>query len=147
MNETASKALFDEDVGKITERLLTSRSWILYGRGFPVLDVGFRGEGRIELRLRFVVTNWNDDPPSIILLDANGDFLPPNKVPQRPGSVFNQGGHPSTSRPFVCMVGSREYHTHPNHTSDSWNNYKNQDAFTLGGIMTQLWNAWLKTTP
>jgi len=146
MNETASRALFEDDVRKISERLLASRNWKLYNNEFPVLDVGFRGDGRTELRLRFIAANWNDAPPSVELLDASGNFLAANQVPQRPGGVFNQGIHPATSRPFVCMAGTLEYHTHSSHVGDSWNNYKSKDAFTLGGIMTQLWSSWQKMT-
>ena len=147
MNETASKALFDEDVGKIGERLLSSRNWELYSREFPVLDVGFRATGRPELRLRLHATNWNDDPPSIEILGPDGTLLPPDRIPRGPTSVFNWNAHPLTGRTFVCMAGSREYHTHNGHSADLWNNYKSKDAFRLGGILTQLWNAWLKTSP
>jgi hypothetical protein len=42
------------------------------------------------------------------------------------------------------MRGSREYHTHESHISDIWDNYRGMPEFSLGGIITQLWNAWLK---
>lgn len=144
MNETASKALFEEDVGKISERLLVSRNWILYNKEFPVLDVGFRSDGRAEFRVRLIATNWNDEPSSVELLDANGKFLSAQQIPEDCGNVFNRSNHQTTGRPFVCMAGSREYHTHPSHLNDSWNNYKCKDGFKLGGIMTQLWSAWQK---
>jgi Predicted metal binding domain len=147
MNEAASKELFDQDVGKITDKLLATRGWKLYSREFPVLDVGFQLAGRTEMRVRLVAQNWNDSPPFVELLDSEGRYLAPANIPRGPTSVFNQNIHPATGRPFVCMAGSREYHTYANHVSDSWDNYKRRDSYTLGGIVTQLWNAWLKATP
>jgi hypothetical protein len=147
MNETASRILFDQDVGKINERLLGVRGWQLYSKEFPVLDVGFQLEGRTELRLRFVAKNWSDEPPSIELLDKDGNYLPADKVPQKPGGVFNRGHHHLTGRPFVCMAGSLEYHTHSSHVSDSWDNYKRKSGYDLGGLATQLWRAWLTSAP
>ena len=139
-----SKALFESDVAGLTERIVTSRNWKLYSREFPILDVGFRGDGRVELRLRLIANNWNEQPPSVELLNAAGEFLA--QAPQRPGSsIFNNGPHPGTGKPFVCMIGTREYHTHSSHVNDRWENYKSK--VTLGGIVTQIWNAWLKSTP
>lgn len=146
MNEIAARALFDQDVRKITERLLIARNWKLYTREFPVLDIGFRASGRNELRLRFIAKNWDDDPPSIILLNAEGGFLTQQQLQvMHYPNVFNINPHPLTNRPFVCMAGSLEYHNHTNHLNDSWDNYKRRDAYTLGGIMHQLWSAWQKS--
>jgi hypothetical protein len=142
MNEALSRALFDKDAGSLSERLLTSRNWNLYNREFPVLDVGLRSAARQEFRVRLVARNWNEEPPSAELLNQSGEFL--LQVPQRPGGIFNNSAHPATGRPFVCMAGVREYHIHPSHVNDNWENYKNKSGYNLGGILTQLWNAWLK---
>ena len=145
MNEAASKALFDRDVAGLSDRLLASRNWKLYGKEFPVLDVGFRAENRPELRLRLIARNWNDQPPSAELLNSDGEFL--KQLPQYQNGVFNNGNHPATGRPFICMAGMLEYHTHSSHVGDSWENYKKRDAYTLGGIATQIWKGWLKASP
>jgi hypothetical protein len=145
MNELVSRALFERDVSGLRGRLLTSRKWMLYSREYPVLDVGFRAESRQELRLRLVAKNWNEEPASVELLNSEGEFL--TEAPRHPSGVFNNSAHPVTGRPFVCVAGAREYHIHPSHVNDSWENYKNRVAYTLGGILTQLWNAWLKSIP
>jgi len=147
VNETASRMRFDQDVGTIGDRLLSVRGWKLYSKEFPVLDVGFQAEGRTELRVRLVATNWNDEPPSVELLDKDGIYLTGPQIPQNSGNVFHVDNHPSTGRPFVCMAGAREYHTHSSHISDLWDNYKRQGGYDLGGIMTQLWRVWKKCTP
>jgi hypothetical protein len=145
MNEVASKALFDLEAIGLSERLLAVRSWKMYNKEFPVLDVGFGSDSRAEFRVRLIAANWNDEPPIVELLTSTGEFL--TKLPRHPGSVFNDSRHPATGRPFVCMAGAREYHTHPSHLYDSWDNYRRQDRYKLGGILTQLWNAWLKSAP
>jgi len=144
MNEAASKALFDDDAGKIVQRLLDARNWKLYSREFPILDVGFVAPALKEMRVRLIAKNWNDMAPSIELLDSAGTYLTAESLPKNSGSLFNGGAHPSTRRPFVCMAGSLEYHTHGSHITDGWENYKHRDSHTLGGIVTQLWNAWRK---
>jgi hypothetical protein len=144
MNEALARELFKSDVGKISDDLFTLRNWKLYNREFPVLDIGFQGAGRTELRIRFLAPNWNDAPPSVELLNALGNYLTGPELPRGAGSLFNPNPHPATSRPFVCMAGSLQYHTYQGHASDVWENYKRQDSYSLGGIMTQLWDAWLK---
>lgn len=142
MHELISRTLFDQQVVGLSERLAQTRNWVFHHLVYPVIDCEFRHTGRTPLRLRFQCTDWNALPPAIELLSADGAAsfnLPPN-----PTGVFHSSAHPSTGRPFICMRGSREYHTHPSHTSDSWDNLKGSDAYSLGGILTQIWHAWLK---
>jgi hypothetical protein len=143
MNEALSKALFEQEVSGLTPRLLKLRNWKLYSREFPVLDVGFCAPGRPELRVRLRATNWNDQAASVELLNAEGQFLA--QAPRHP--VFNNSAHPITGRPFVCMAGAHEYHTHPSHLGDSWENYKGKPAFRLGELAAQIWQAWSKASP
>ena len=138
MNPQAAKELFDSQVEAL-ERAAELRGWNIYDRNFPVLDVGFCREGRTELRIRLRAPNWNDDPPSVELLNADGTYLGVGKVPAH--GFFNANAHPATGRPFVCSPGALEYHTHESHTADRWENYKAR--FTLGEILTRAHNAWL----
>lgn len=144
MNEALARELFNSDVSTISDSLMAMRGWKLYVREFPVLDIGFQAADRRELRIKFLAPNWNETPPSVQLLKADGQFAAGPDLPQFQGTPFNAGNHPNTSRPFVCMAGSLEYHTYSGHVGDVWENYKNKAAYTLGGIMTQLWDAWQK---
>jgi len=142
MHELASRALYEEEVGKFSSRLEQSRGWQFHLTEYPVLDVSFTAEGRTAIRLRLNCVDWDEKPPSIELLNLDGTpltALPPNLT-----AVFNPGPHPQTSRPFICMRGSREYHIHPSHLTDLWENYRHQTDNMLGGLLTQLWHAWLK---
>lgn len=140
MHEAASRALFEEEVAKLRPELLESRGWTLFSKEYPSLDVGFSAQDGARLRLRLLCNDWNELPPSVEFLDWGGAYL--GTINRDPAGVFNNSAHPATGRPFICMKGVREYHTHPSHTNDSWAAIRGKDNFTLGGILTQLWHVW-----
>ena len=140
MHEALSRALFEEEVGQFRPELFESRGWTLFSRTYPVLDVGFSASDGARLRLRLICNDWNDLPPSVQFFDWGGQPLA--NIERDPAGVFNNSPHPITGKPFVCMKGVREYHTHSSHLSDSWAAIRNDKRFSLGGILTQLWHAW-----
>ena len=142
MHPAAAKALFDEDAQHLSGALADRRGWALHAVAYPLIDCSFSAPGRTTLRLSLACEDWNDLPPSISLLAADGSAL--TALPQNPTGVFNGGPHPQTNRPFVCMRGAREYHAHPSHLADPWESLKNLTNYSLGGILTQLWRAWQK---
>jgi len=142
MHPAAAKALFEEDVQHLSPALAARRGWTLHTVAYPLIDCSFSAPGRTTLRLKLACDNWNDSPPSITLHAADGSLL--TAAPHNPTGVFNGGPHPVMNRPFVCMRGAREYHTHPSHVADPWENLKNLTNYSLGGILTQLWHAWQK---
>ncbi len=145
MNKEASKALFEEQTRYLEGELLELRHWTLFSREFPILDVGFTSPGRQPFRVRMQCDDWNELPPAVTLLSVAGEQL--RSVPTGPTGIFHPGPHNVTGRPFVCMAGTREYHTHTNHLSDLWGNYKTRSGYDLGGILTRIWAGWLKSTP
>lgn len=145
MLAVASKTLFEVQVSRLELPLLQLRRWRILGREYPALELMFDHESRPPLRLRLVCDNWNELPPSIELLDQEGNFL--SAAPRDPAGVFNPGPHPMTQKPFICMRGSREYHTHPSHLDDHWDRLKLRSDYDLGGILTQVWRAWSKAQP
>lgn len=140
MHESASRAIFAEQT-KNFSRIAKVRNWTIFSLEYPIVDVGFVAGGR-EIRIRMVCGDWDELPPSIELLSLSGEYLA--TLPKDPSSIFNGSKHPSTGRPFICMVGSREYHTHSSHKSDLWSSHKNKPGNDLGGILTKLWSAWMK---
>lgn len=140
MHEEASRMLFMQQTCELTEELCLLRGWQIFGREYPILDVGFRSKKPANIRIRMRCDTYNELPPAIELLTIDGDFL--TKAERDPAGVFNSSSHPQTGRPFICMRGSREYHQHPSHTTDLWDNIKNQPNYDLGGILTQVWRAW-----
>lgn len=142
MHPAAAKALFDEDVANLSAALAERRGWLLHAVEFPLIDCSFTAPNRTPLRLRLQCDNWNDLPPAVSLHAADG--APLTTLLPNPTGVFNPGPHPTTGRPFICMRGAREYHAHPSHINDSWESLKSSSSYSLGGILTQLWNAWQK---
>lgn len=144
MHIAVSEQLFDEQTAKFAGAILDMRKWQVLHRAYPVLDVLFEADGRRPLRVRFSCDDWNDSPPSVSLLEADGTGLA--VVPTGSG-IFNASSHPTTHLPFICMAGVREFHNHPSHTGDSWENYRGRGGYDLGGILTQIWQGWLKCNP
>ena len=142
MHPAATKALFEEHACNLSPALAQRRGWVIYSIEFPMIDCAFTAPERTTLRLRLLCDNWNDLPPAVSLHAADGTFL--STLAANPTGVFNPNPHPTTQRPFICMRGAREYHTHPSHVSDPWESLKNSSSYTLGGILTKLWNAWQK---
>jgi hypothetical protein len=144
MHPAAAKALFEEEVATLTSALAQRRQWVFHSRDFPLIDCSFEANGRTTLRVQMHCEEWNDLPPSISLHAADGTFLTTPIV--NSSNIFHAGPHPATNRMFICMRGAREYHTHPSHLADLWEGVKGSSSFTLGGILTQVWNGWQKGT-
>lgn len=142
MNIILSKELFKEQTRHFSPKLLDLRSWILNELQYPIIDITFLNPTRASFRVRIKCENYDELPCSFEFLDSNGEYL--IKIPRGSG-VINHGNHPTTKKPFVCSPGSLEYHTHPNHVADLWENYRGKSGFDIGGMITQIHNAWLKT--
>ncbi len=147
MHAALSQSLFEAGLANITEELLALRGWTVTARSYPMLGVTFhpRRTGAPPLHVRFDFTSWNELPPSISIVDASE--VPLVTLPPTPGGQFNGSPHPSTGRSFVCMRGSREYHTHPSHLNDHWDKYREGTESDLAGLVTQVWHAWLTGQP
>jgi hypothetical protein len=137
VHEELAKAKFQKDVEAITDQVASKLRLTVHNKTFPVLDISV--DHIVPIRLRFTCDNWNESPPAIEILNSDGSFYQ-GKLPA--GNIFNPGPLPSTGRPFICMRGSREYHTHTNHLNDTWDTYRAQDGMSLLGIVQQLVNHW-----
>ena len=107
-----------------------------------MFDVVFSHPTAMPLRLRLDCRQWDEVPPSVELLRADGapvTAAPPNVV-----GVFHPCPHPITGRFFVCMRGVREYHTHFSHVNEAWENHRGKSGNDLPGIVTQIYRAWKK---
>jgi len=144
MHPAASQAFFEEEAKHFSPALCARRGWTMHTLQYPIINISFTAPCRTPLRLTFRCDNWNDLPPSIRL--ENLDGTPLQNLKPNPTGVFHAGPHNLTNLPFVCMRGSREYHTHPSHVTDLWEAVRGGSSYTIGGIMTQVWNAWLKGT-
>ena len=142
MHPDASRMIFEEEVGRWPPDLAAACGWKLNQVAYPEIDCTFIKTGRTPLRLRLSCEDWDDQPPSILLLNEDGEPL--KALAQNPTGVFHNGPHPKTGRPFICMAGSREFHTHPSHLNETWAQFRGKAGFSLGNILTKVWHAWLK---
>jgi hypothetical protein len=55
------------------------------------------------------------------------------------------GGHPETNRPFLCVPGVRQYHSHPQHTGDSWLLHRPERGGSLVMICERVWQTMART--
>lgn len=140
MHEVLAKAKFDGDVADLSDVAADSCGMTVNRRVYPILDVTIRHSR--PLRLRMTAPNWDDQPPSIELLNPDGSPL----TGPMPGGIFHQGPHPTAGRPFICMRGSLEFHTHSSHLNESWAQYRGQDGMGLIGIMMQIADTWREQT-
>jgi hypothetical protein len=138
--EALCRGAFERDVAAIDRRVAESRGWRIVEATYPILDVVFTHPTAPALRLKLHCEGWDETTPAIDLLDERGAFL--SAKPANTGGQFHPGPHPITGRPFVCMRGAREYHTHFSHVSDVWENYRGKPGQDLAGILYQLWRVW-----
>src|SRR5665648_722272 len=102
---------------------LRKRGWIIESAKFPIVRVTF-----LAIRLTPPIailtvdidfTNYNLCAPSIRFL--NPVTLTPNclqalrKLPSGEVSNLMINAHLDTREPFLCLPGTNEYHTHPQH--------------------------------
>lgn len=136
MHPELSKAHYAKDIDVLTPTYLRAKRWILHSSEYPVLDVEFTGKQ--PLRVRLNCEDWPDLPPAAELLTPAGDHLMTGVEP------FNGSAHPTTGRPFVCLPGFREFHTHPSHLSETWSDFRGLPGMNLAGLLSQLSSAWRK---
>jgi len=154
MHPEVSRQRFQEHVKRIAGNpdLLLDRGLLVLTSCCPVLTIAARHRATGKVRVfRFSFDDWDDLPPSLVLIDAEtAQELPGNLWPTDNQSHWHPSGWTSaagisTPQPFMCMAGIREYHTHNSHVSDSWENYKNQSAFDLPGIVIQVTEVFQKS--
>ena len=143
MHPALSEARFKKDLAGITEELCVQRGWMLFERQYPVFEIGFTSPQGRRLRVRFLCDNWDEQPPSGTLHEWNGSLLA--TMPSSSTGIFNSSPHPVTGRPFICMRGLREWHTHSSHVQDLWEPLRDKPEYRLGTIAHQVWSAWIKT--
>ena len=141
MDEEVSKVKFERAVQVFDpdhERFVSVEGWEVLTRDYPHLRIVFKHPAsKRRFGFDFMCDEWDHLPPSLSLFDpVGGDELPWPKWPQ---GGWQAGEHPVTRRPFLCLPGIREYHTHTSHLNDPWDNYRNRSSYGLGHIVDRVW--------
>lgn len=133
------------------------RGWLLLGRDGNVIDVSFIAQlplaGRtipiLAASVRIDYTNYDLWPPSVQFIDpATGEFSPPVKdatvqTSEGPRNLI-VNAHPDNGRPFFCVVGTREYHFHDQHSGDDWLLHRSSGAGALATICDRIWRSMVR---
>lgn len=115
-----------------------AKGWRILAATYPVLSVALRHRGsNREIEFRYACDGWDEQPPSLSLHDPDdGRDLIWDEWPQGGWSVGDP--HPSTGKPFLCLPGIREYHTHGSHLSDRWDGYRLRGTYRLRDIVDRV---------
>lgn len=94
--------------------------------------------------VRLTYENYDLWPPSLTFIDAF--TRQPSRPHVRAFMPMDEGprdvlidAHPDTGLPFFCVAGIREYHSHPQHTGDSWLLHR---ALSEGSVSTVCDRVW-----
>ena len=109
----------------------------------------------IPLAVTFDFHNYDLWPPSVRVIDPLTrrwlelprvraiDFEPTDGL-EVPLDLFIDN-HPETGHVFLCKAGTREYHTHFEHSGDDWLLYRDQGFGTIGRLCDLLWRTAVRT--
>jgi hypothetical protein len=131
------------------------RGWIRLGQTDRSIDVGFLAKlplgGSVPVpcftaSVRIDFTNFDLWAPSVEFINPlDGTTSQPLiqalvESEEGPRNLVI-GGHPATGRPFFCLAGVREYHTHPQHSGDSWLLRRETGDGSLATICDRIWRS------
>jgi hypothetical protein len=98
----------------------------------------------VACAIRLTYENYDIWPPSLTFIDVFTRqptqphvraFMPSEDGPR---DVLIDG-HPDTGIPFVCFPGIREYHSHPQHSGDSWLLHRSAGEGSLSTVCDRVW--------
>lgn len=134
------------------------RGWLLLGHDGLDAEVAFLG--RLPLMgpalpvvpacMRVNFDNYDIWAPSVTFIDI---FTRKPAAPLAQALTWDQGqeqnalvsGHPETGLPFLCIPGTREYHSHHEHSGDEWLLYRAQGRGSLAAICEEVWQRMVRT--
>jgi hypothetical protein len=90
----------------------------------------------VERVLALNLAQYDAQPPTAELLDADRRPLPALAWPKEFGPQGIVPEHPDFRRPFFCRRGLREYHTHFQHEDDPWDLYR--EGLPLHAVVVEL---------
>lgn len=138
-----------------------ARGWLLLGYDDERLSLELAflgalatsaGSGPLPIvacAVRLTYENYDLWPPSLTFIDAlTREPAKPHVVavvptPEGPRNVLIDG-HPLTQKPFLCLPGIREYHSHPQHTGDDWLLHRAAGEGSLSVICDRIWRLMTK---
>lgn len=148
-----SQAKLDEELAQwhANSEVYRRRGWLLLSARNLEVEVAFVGSislGQSQLpsitaAIRLTYENYDLWPPSLTFIDVRTGE---STYPVARALDRGDGGdvrdvlldHP-TGRPFLCLPGLREYHSHPQHTGDNWLLHRTSGAGRIAVICDSVW--------
>lgn len=132
------------------------RGWVLLrcDEDALVVEIGFlsrvalsSGSDRMPVMvcaIRLEYDNYDLLPPSLSFIDAftGAPSKPHVRAIQWAENAARDvliDAHPDTLSPFLCVPGVREYHSHPQHTGDSWLLHRSLGEGSVSTICERVW--------
>jgi hypothetical protein len=99
---------------------------------------------------RFGLDDFDQLPPSVTFRDPwTWQVLPHRALPTAifvddhgTATRVLQERHPETGLPFLCVPGTREYHSHPEHTGNAW--VLHRQTFALFDLVGLVWRTCIR---
>jgi hypothetical protein len=113
VDPAASRRLFDDEVAEMRTQARFIETWPIVSAAYPDLVVELPHPTGARRLFRFRCDSWDDQPPSVKSVDAEGNELPSEPV----GPLFAA----LSSGYGLCAPGTREYHAH--HHENPWANH------------------------
>ena len=141
MDRTVSIRKFEAEIWALqTEAAgyVSAKGWKIVESTYPVLAVILRhSRSTREIEFRFTCDEWDELPPSLSLCHPNGGGeLTWEEWPKDGWDVHQI--HTTTGKPFLCLPGLREYHTHQSHLGNKWENYRLLRTYRLRDIVDRV---------
>lgn len=128
------------------------RGWLMVARGDLSVDIAFTAKvsllGQVAdivaATVRIDFANYDLWAPSVTFIDlAEGTpWAPPMRAIAQTADGPRDlliDRHPLTGLPFLCVPGSRDYHSHPQHSGDDWLLHRTTGAGRLLPLCDLLW--------
>jgi hypothetical protein len=141
-----------------------ARGWHLLGHEGLEVDIAFLARlpiapgndlVAIPLAIKLAFHNYDLWPPSLRVIDPiSRRWLELPRVRAIDFDATDDEGvpldlfidhHPDTNRVFLCKPGTREYHTHFEHSGDDWLLYRDQGFGTIGRLCDLLWRTAVRS--
>lgn len=138
------------------EDVYRTRGWLLAAHGDRWAEVLFFSDSHprmVYVCIGLDYVNFDVEPPSLTFIDpVTRTPMPPFSVPMQLDDtgqpVTLLVNHPELGRPFLCLPGTWEYHTHPQHDGDPWlGPHRALSEGHLAVIADRLWQACVRHRP
>lgn len=97
-----------------------------------------------QFDFRLDLRDFNVQPPELTVVSPQ-TLDPVNEPDAWPETIRFREPHPVLRRPWACLRGLREYHTHISHQHAPWDNYR--EPYTLHRIMENIVSSLHRVSP